>query len=61
MSSTRDKTGPTPKQDLSKTFHNKRDKRMNKVRFNIGAKRRRTVAKKNAVNRKKNRKCGYGG
>lgn len=57
----RKKTGPTPKQDRSKRHYASRDKRLNTNRFNRMANNRRAIAKKNAVNRKKNRKCGFGG
>lgn len=58
---TRDKTGPTPKQDRSLRHYASRDKRLNTVWFNKMAKKRRKHDKFKALSRKKNRKCGFGG
>lgn len=38
-----------------------RDKRKNTVAFNLKSNKRREKAKHDAINRKKNRRCGYGG
>lgn len=57
----RQKTGPTAKQDRSKFLYAHRIKRLNTNRFNRKANRRRAKEAQDAVNRKKNRRCGFGG